>query len=47
MTPRRGGAADRPRGSIDTLPSGARRMRVYTGYDPVTKRRPYLNGGTP
>lgn len=29
----------RQKGSIDTLPSGARRVRVYAGIDPVTKRR--------
>jgi integrase len=29
----------RQKGSIDTLPSGARRVRVYAGVDPVTKRR--------
>jgi hypothetical protein len=31
----------RPRGLIDKLPSGRLRVRVYTGYDPVTKRRHY------
>lgn len=30
------------RGSIDTLPSGAMRVRVYSGKDPVTKRPHYL-----
>jgi hypothetical protein len=29
----------RPRGTIDELPSGALRVRVYAGIDPVTKRR--------
>lgn len=29
----------RPRGSIDVLPSGAMRVRVHAGTDPVTKRR--------
>ena len=29
----------RERGSIDVLPSGARRVRVYAGVDPVTKKR--------
>jgi integrase/DNA-binding transcriptional regulator YhcF (GntR family) len=29
----------RQRGSIDELPSGALRVRVYAGVDPVTKRR--------
>ena len=29
----------RPRGTITRLPSGALRVRVYAGIDPVTKRR--------
>ena len=29
----------RERGSIDVLPSGARRVRVYAGVDPVTRKR--------
>ena len=29
----------RERGSIDALPSGALRVRVYAGTDPITKRR--------
>jgi integrase len=29
----------RQRGTIDTLPSGALRVRVYAGVDPLTKRR--------
>lgn len=32
----------RERGSIDELPSGALRVRVYAGIDPVSKRRHYL-----
>lgn len=32
----------RETGSIDTLPSGARRVRVYTGIDPISGRRHYL-----
>ncbi len=32
----------RPRGGIDRLPSGAFRVRVYAGFDPITKRRHYL-----
>ena len=32
----------RQRGSIDVLPSGALRVRVYAGIDPVSKRRNYL-----
>ena len=34
--------AERSRGSIETLPSGALRVKVYAGIDPVTKRRHYL-----
>lgn len=30
---------ERPRGSIDQLPSGAWRVRVHAGTDPLTKRR--------
>ena len=30
---------NRHRGTIDTLPSGALRVRVYAGIDPLTKRR--------
>ncbi len=29
----------RQQGSIDELPSGALRVRVYAGVDPVTRRR--------
>ncbi len=32
-------ASGRQRGSIDVLPSGAFRVRVYAGVDPVTKQR--------
>ena len=32
----------RPRGSIDELPSGSLRVRVYAGLDPLTKQRRYL-----
>ena len=32
----------RQRGSIDELPSGALRVRVYAGMDPISKRRIYL-----
>ena len=35
--------ARRARGSIDELPSGALRVRVYAGLDPVSKRRHYLS----
>jgi len=36
------GRATRSRGGIGRLPSGALRVRVYAGIDPVTKRRHYL-----
>ncbi|MBB5960360.1 hypothetical protein FHS29_006983 [Saccharothrix tamanrassetensis] len=36
------GATRRERGSIDSLPSGAVRVRVYAGLDVITKRRHYL-----
>ncbi|MGH3538334.1 MAG: tyrosine-type recombinase/integrase [Pseudonocardiaceae bacterium] len=39
MTRSSGAAAGRTRGSIDELPSGALRVRVYAGFDPVSKRR--------
>lgn len=29
----------RQRGTIDSLPTGALRVRVYAGLDPLTKRR--------
>jgi integrase len=32
----------RSRGSIETLPSGALRVKVYAGLDPITKQRHYL-----
>jgi integrase len=32
----------RSRGSIGVLPSGALRVRVFAGYDPVSKKRNYL-----
>ncbi|GAB1645704.1 tyrosine recombinase XerC [Krasilnikovia sp. MM14-A1259] len=34
-----GGPRQRQRGTIDALPSGALRVRVYAGPDPLTKRR--------
>src|SRR4051794_41928580 len=37
----------RARGGIDTLPSGARRVRVYAGVDPLTGKRNYLTGVVP
>jgi integrase/DNA-binding transcriptional regulator YhcF (GntR family) len=36
---RANGRKKRDRGSVDELPSGAFRVRVYAGIDPVTKRR--------
>ena len=39
MAPYRTRKPVRERGSIDLLPSGALRVRVYAGVDPVTKRR--------
>ncbi|MGQ0776442.1 MAG: tyrosine-type recombinase/integrase [Pseudonocardiales bacterium] len=42
MTRSQEGGAGRARGSIDELPSGALRVRVYAGLDPVSKRRYYL-----
>jgi integrase len=37
----------RQRGGIDELPSGALRVRVYAGVDPVSKRRIYLTEVVP
>lgn len=37
-----GNRRKRPRGSVEKLPSGALRVKVYAGFDPVTKRRHYL-----
>ncbi|HEX2262697.1 MAG TPA: tyrosine-type recombinase/integrase [Pseudonocardiaceae bacterium] len=39
MTRSQGPIAPRSRGSIDELPSGALRVRVYAGRDPVSQRR--------
>jgi hypothetical protein len=39
---RSNGSRRRQRGGIDTLPSGALRVRVYAGLDPLTRRRNYL-----
>lgn len=39
--------SERSRGSIETLPSGALRVKVYAGIDPVTKRRHYLTETIP
>lgn len=40
-------APKRQRGSIDELPSGALRVRVYAGIDPVSKKRHYLTDVVP
>ena len=40
-------AKRRRKGSIQTLPSGALRVSVYAGIDPVTKRRHYLKETIP
>jgi integrase len=37
----------RARGGIDTLPSGACRVRVYAGVDPLTGKRNYLTEVVP
>jgi len=36
------GPRRRGRGRVEALPSGALRVKVYSGYDPVTGRRHYL-----
>jgi integrase len=38
----RPGGETRQSGGIDELPSGAFRVRVYSGMDPISKRRIYL-----
>lgn len=47
MARARDGRQGRERGSIDELPSGALRVRVYAGMDPVSKRRHYLTKVVP
>jgi integrase len=42
-----GGGRRRKRGSIEELPSGALRVRVYAGVDPVTRRAHYLKETIP
>ncbi|MFI7680354.1 hypothetical protein [Actinophytocola sp. NPDC049390] len=37
----------RKRGNIETLRSGARRIRVYNGRDPITKRPIYVGETIP
>lgn len=39
--------AKRPRGGIETLPSGSLRVKAYVGRDPVSKRRIYLDETVP
>jgi integrase len=41
------GRRKRARGSIEELPSGALRVRLYAGIDPVTKKRLYLTETVP
>jgi integrase len=40
-------ASSKRRGSIETLPSGSLRVKVYAGYDPVSGRRHYLDEVVP
>ena len=42
MTRRRRPGTGRARGNIETLASGALRVRVYAGVDPFTGERHYL-----
>lgn len=35
-------APERPRGSVERLPSGSLRVRVYAGVDPLSGKRHYL-----
>ncbi|MGH3812640.1 MAG: integrase, partial [Pseudonocardiaceae bacterium] len=42
MTEARGGRRLRQRGEVEELPSGALRVKVYAGEDPLTGRRHYL-----
>jgi len=37
----------RQRGAIEELPSGALRVRVYAGMDPISKKRIYLSEVVP
>ncbi len=41
------GHRHRPRGGVEILPSGALRVRVYAGTDPVSGRRHYLKEVVP
>jgi integrase len=40
-------SANAPARGIDELPSGALRVRVYSGTDPISKRRVYLTEVVP
>jgi integrase len=42
-----GRSSKRQRGSIETLPSGSLRVKMYAGYDPVSGRRHYLDEVVP
>lgn len=42
MTRAKTRTAARDRGGIEELPSGALRVKVYAGRDPITKKRHYL-----
>ena len=44
---RTGGSSKKQRGSIETLPSGSLRVKVYAGYDPISGRRHYLDEVVP
>ena len=41
------GSSKQRRGSIERLPSGSLRVKVYAGYDPVSGRRHYLDEVVP
>jgi integrase len=47
MARRTDGRGRRQAGQIEMLPSGALRVRVYAGIDPVTRKRHYLNETVP
>jgi integrase len=47
MTAARGGPRRRQRGEIEVLKSGALRVKVYAGEDPLTGRRHFLRETIP
>ncbi|MEO7193577.1 MAG: hypothetical protein ABIZ05_01950 [Pseudonocardiaceae bacterium] len=47
MTEVRGGRRRRQRGEVEELPSGALRVKVYAGEDPLTGRRHFLRETIP